>query len=547
VLQLKHATINFLHYEPVEDKEEILYEESYQHLCEQVVEKRIITNKEVMLMRKLFDYFVKAVQDTDGLDASNYRAFRLKNRLKLTYPQLVFHKPSKRNMSELVFSEDLSKGMIAAEEISMCDSSDTENGSQEEIGTETPSTSTQKSGSNEEEEMRTLFHAAMNLHGKIKECQNLYQSLPSTPSEFITTNAEKMVPPSLSVFLSWLLGFLSTVSMRSHLNITANEYLKVRSLAQDIIYVSSNGRKQTPKSLSLGMAVRQITGSYALTKILNGFGNSVSHPAVLSFDTALASQCLDNDVVIPEGIIPTKFTMMVWDNIDFLEETPTGAGSTHTANGIIIQQTSDDEQLPTHRKTSSTTIKKSLRSLKAPEKQLCTYILGNKESPKLHTAVTNGGIEISLVTHKPSLDPSLMLDFIYTICKYLCDELNTFLPGWTGFNTMISEKPDRISKVGYLPVVDAPVTDISTIYTILRRSADIANKLELHYAVLIFDEAVYAKAQQVRWKCDEFLTKFIFRLVEFHACMSYATAISCRFRDAGLRVRIYICFCIFEV
>jgi hypothetical protein len=72
VLQLKHATINFLHYEPVEDKEERLYEESYQHLFEQVVEKRIITNKEVMLMRKLFDYFVKAVQDTEGLDASNY-------------------------------------------------------------------------------------------------------------------------------------------------------------------------------------------------------------------------------------------------------------------------------------------------------------------------------------------------------------------------------------------------------------------------------------------------------------------------------------------
>ena len=37
-----------------------------------------------MLMRKLFDYFVKAVQDTEGLDASNYRAFHLKTRLKLT-------------------------------------------------------------------------------------------------------------------------------------------------------------------------------------------------------------------------------------------------------------------------------------------------------------------------------------------------------------------------------------------------------------------------------------------------------------------------------
>ena len=117
---------NFLNYKLVEDKEERLYEKLYQQFCKQVVEKKIITDKEVMLMTKLFDYFVKCVQDTEGLDVSNYRRFHLKTKLKLTYPQLVFHKPSKSNMSELVFCEDLSVGVIAAGHISMCDSSDTE-------------------------------------------------------------------------------------------------------------------------------------------------------------------------------------------------------------------------------------------------------------------------------------------------------------------------------------------------------------------------------------------------------------------------------------
>ena len=65
------------------------------------------------------------------------------------------------------------------------------------------------------------------------------------------------------------------------------------------------------KSLCVGMAVRQITGSYELTRILNGFGNSVSHSAVLSFDTALASQTLGSNVVIPEGIIPKKLCKKV--------------------------------------------------------------------------------------------------------------------------------------------------------------------------------------------------------------------------------------------
>ena len=135
--------------------------------------------------------------------------------------------------------------------------------------------------------------------------------------------------------------------------------------------------------------------------------------------------------------------MMVWDNIDFLEETPTGAGSTHMANGIIIQQTRDDQLLPKHRQTSTTTtIKKLLRSLKAPEKQLYTYILGNEESPKLHAAAINCELETSVVTQNDSLDRRLMLDFMYTICKHYCDELSTILPGWTGFNTLISEKPE---------------------------------------------------------------------------------------------------------
>ena len=324
--------------------------------------------------------------------------------------------------------------------------------------------------------------------------------------------------------------------MDAHLKVNENEFLKVISIAQDIIYVSSNGRKHTPKSLSLGMAVRQITGSYQLTRILNGFGNSVSHPTIRSFDTALASQAQSSTVVIPEGIIPRKFTMMVWDNIDFLEETPTGAGTTHMANGIIIQQTRDDEEQFTHERRSSS-IPKSVRSLKALEQPTETFILGKRESLRL-LRFLSGEVETSLVAHKPLLNPIMMLDFIYIICKYFCDELSVLLPSWTRFNTQTTGKPASLSNIGYLPVVDARVTEFSTIFTILRRRVDIANQLELQYAVLIFDEAVYAKVQQIRWKYEEFMSKFIVRMGEFHACMSYATAIACRLRDAGLQVSV---------
>ena len=58
----------------------------------------------------------------------------------------------------------------------------------------------------------------------------------------------------------------------------------------------------------------------------------------------------------------------------------------------------------------------------------------------------------------------------------------------------------NVSRVGYLSVIDAPPTEYSTINTILIRSKEIADKSELKYAVLVFDEAVYAKVQHVCWK-----------------------------------------------
>lgn len=170
----------------------------------------------------------------------------------------------------------------------------------------------------------------MMLHSQIKDCTNFYQCWPPTPSEFTTENAATMVPPLLALFFSWLLGFSSAPSMDEHSKLSEKDYLLVMSIAQGIIYVSSSGRMHTPKSLSVGMAIRQITGSYQLTKILNGFGNSVSHLTIWWLDTALASKALSDTAVIPEGIIPNKFTLMVWDNIDFLEETPTGELELHT-------------------------------------------------------------------------------------------------------------------------------------------------------------------------------------------------------------------------
>lgn len=532
---------NFLNIERVEDKVAFLYETSYEILCKNIVETRLLGNNEILRMKFLFNEFVNIVQQQEGCDASNYKVHRLKMRLKKTYPQLVFHMPSRRVLGEIVFSENVNLRDIAEERI--CEDNDSSDTDTELIDREINLQSTSNAPNSDEKvpnsddqfNIRSLYHTAMFLHEKIKECKPFYDSWPPSPSEICIKSAEKMVPPPLAAFLSWLLGFTTDVSINSCSSLPEKKYLKILSIAQDIIHVCSKGTKHTPKSISLGMAVRQITGSHQLTKILNGYGNSVSYSTVLSLDTALAAQNMDTTVTIPKGITSNKFTMLVWDNIDFQEETPSGAGTTHMGNGIIIQQIRPDEPLPPPAEQTST-VKKSCRSLKAPQEQLSPYILGRKESPKLYNK--NGNVNINIDAYEEPILASQRQDFIYILCKHFCSNGTKLLPGWTGFNTITSSKPCSLSKVAYLPVVDAPVTELSTINAILKRSACIVDKLNLKYAVLIFDEALYSKAQQIRWKSEELLSKFIIRLGDFHACMSFASAIACRFREAGLQVLI---------
>jgi hypothetical protein len=59
------------------------------------------------------------------------------------------------------------------------------------------------------------------------------------------------------------------------------------------------------------------------------------------------------------------------------------------------------------------------------------------------------------------------------------------LPGWTGFNMMLTETEiPKESRIGYLPVIDNSPTEYSTINAILEKGVDIANALQLDYIVM---------------------------------------------------------------
>ena len=79
------------------------------------------------------------------------------------------------------------------------------------------------------------------------------------------------------------------------------------------------------------------------------------------------------------------------------------------------------------------------------------------------------------------------------------------VPSWTGFNIQTRDQvqvtPDVME---YLPTINAPATELTTVFEILNQSEEIRKKLDLSSVVIVMDQALYAKAAEIVRKQDQF-------------------------------------------
>ena len=122
-------------------------------------------------------------------------------------------------------------------------------------------------------------------------------------------------------------------------------------------------------------------------------------------------------------------------------------------------------------------------------------------------------------------------EFCYIVAK---KETKQLLPSWTGYHKQNSDQCVPQSRLHYLPNIDAPPNEMTTISHILQLSIDKAESFELDGVIVVFDQALYSKAQQIRWKNEIFQRKLVLRLGKFHTCMAFMGAIGKMYRLSGL-------------
>lgn len=429
-----------------------LYNAGYEQFCVEVLED-LIKKKEITYMSRLYKKFVNIVQRVEGADASSFRKFRLKQRLMKSYPQLVFVTPSHRNVSEIVFTENLCAKDVVRDggyADAGCDDNDDD---------DKDSQSQTKPILNE---LHILYHASMLLKEKLATVQGLQVPWPPLAADINDENVENIVEPSLFNFLAWTLGFSNDAQVSSYVAVTDKQNSRVKSLAQDMVLIASDGRKFTPKSLSLAMAMRQLTGSSKVIELLNQFGHCLSHNFVLRHETALAEMCISEKGTVPTGVSKNQNLTIAWDNDDFLEDTKTGRDTTHVTGGIVIQRdygVITDESQPRESIARSSALKE-VQDLIAP------YVLGKKVTVNLTNALE--GKDLSEKSHKQPQHAGRKLDFSFIITRLQPD---IQLPNWTGYNTLLcKDKIPTLSRIVYLPIINASASEYSTINAILQRT-----------------------------------------------------------------------------
>lgn len=497
-------------------------QESFKEFCTEIIEKRIMEQKEILRMNKLTEIFVKKVLEKEGIDITGYRNFSLKKRIQKLYPSIHFIKRSKVTDCEIVLCEAAADNVCHLINIS---NSSTETDESEQSGASYLPLN--------HNILRDLYSSALILKSIICDHSKLPTCWPPNACDLSLDAALKIVPSELFNFLAWCSGASEDVTLECFVDVDNDIKRKILSIAQDIIYISFSGRRQTPKHLALGMTIRHLTGSSQLIGLLNGLGHCVSHSTVLLHDTALALKQLKENAVIPDGFQAEKFTTLVWDNNDFGEETLTGSGTTHNTNGIILQWEAEPKSETLSEREIQQHTKKGRKRTLDVTPPLISYFTGmKKHCPPCYNMLP----EMNVHDHKAIQESPRMIDDFFYLCKFTCFP-NQSIPGWTGFNTLISNTTYAAVKttIGYLPVFDCNPTEMSTINTLLERSIKIANHLNVDNLVLVMDQAMYSKAQQIRWQNDIFQSRLVLRLGEFHTVMAYLAVIGKRFCDAGLQ------------
>ncbi|KAL8606341.1 hypothetical protein ACOMHN_050821 [Nucella lapillus] len=185
------------------------------------------------------------------------------------------------------------------------------------------------------------------------------------------------------------------------------------------------------------------------------------------------ADAINKRVILPTSIQPYVMSNVSWDNIDRLEATLDGRGTSHHVNGIIVQPKVVGPHLP--KEPVLAVEKTKARSVPTDTQQLACYVSGERVGPGMLTASEENKHE-----HQLQAKIARRKDLLWILSRYQVNIEFQDIPSWTGFNIKTRDLVQvREDVVRYLPTINAPATELATVQEIISQSELIRTTLHL--------------------------------------------------------------------
>lgn len=494
-------------------------ERGFRQLCEEIRMKTTSKEKTVLFLSDLTSRFSQILLDLGVAEPDSCRSWKLKERLKGHFgDSLVFiPQPGK---SDFVCSKDLTLG-DALQKVNTLQLH-VENSDGEELDFSVPDSESSHS--------MTLHRAASILRSEISRVSFRADSYPSS-GEIGISQCTQFVPTPLLNFMNWLCSktAFECGTTITESNLAESSLLPLVAICHDIIGLSTN--ITTPIPFCLAVQMHHKFGSRQLIDDLNSLGHAVSYGELRHFLTSIAEEDLkQGDTYIPRGIGPYQaddvqtIVDAAIDNFDQNEETLDGKSTTHCMAAVLYQRSANTVEVPGIPRSKS----RSLDVSNYDEGSIHMYKKPTQR-PQPHRVAETSLFDVKSDTYQQAV----LSDLVWAISRHR--DANGLLPAWSGFNSLVTGAEIPVAIVRYLPFINAPPTEFSTIYSIVQKLITIAMAQGQHHILVTADLAIYSKAQQILWEKTDLQKRVTMRLGAMHLIMAFLGSIGKLYGDGGFQ------------
>ena len=403
--------------------------------------------------------------------------------------------------------------------------------------------------------------------------------------------ADYTVPQRLYTFIKWIIeGFHSTVQTdrkqavlhKSASNISQHIVSAFKSNRQ-VNYVSPKVEdtfkptSETAFSLGVSLVMHQQTRKKSLVDIASRLGIGERYSRVLRLEAQLAhavvkrlNEC--NRLYIPPFVVENKSVFFAIDNVDFLEDTPTGKDTLHgTAIVMYQKEVETDNRMVSPLEVEDIGTKQSLtdpipftllpcQTPKLKFEPIQQYTVqrrhGITEAYRIwdlawaiascirgdHSGI---GANIAAQDVETSSETETELD-TSSRTSIRTDNLETeggtqeggfseCIPTWNAYNSLITTAGTKTNVAVIPPLIRHSPTSWPGLYTALKRAQNISVMVvgEDKPTVVTLDLQLYEKAQKLMSK-EDMTGKFVLRIGELHTIFSALKAIGRYIECSGI-------------